>query len=152
MIAKPVPVHLGQQPVDQGRDGGLGKILARDNRPGEEDRGINRGELALPRARTAVHFHEMIEEAALSRCPRGQKLKHQTHLPHRLSTADPAALDGNDPGRQRKAGGRDARLALARGAVGPSTVPHESGDRVGLFDKKLESGPLHLLQQCMVGR
>ena len=155
---------LGPTPVDAAVDGVgeradlalLGRFEGEVGRSGQhagdEKSGVDRRQLAAPRAGAGVHVQKMVEEALVARGVRVAILAGVPEEPQGrecagrgVRPADPAALDPHWIGRQGKSDHRDAgRCTWPRG------VGAEAVRRIECLEEVAESGALKPIQQDLV--
>ena len=91
---------------------------------GEEQRRVDRRQLALPRARAGAHVHEMVEPAVLLRTSPGEERQRRPYARENLRSRDPAAFGRDAHARQAEADRRDAAdVPEAALDDGPPLVP-----------------------------
>ena len=125
----PGPVDALVEHAGDGADLGLGtagaiEILRRRERAGDEDRGVDARQLAVPGASAARHVEEVIVEAAMAgRVGRfallaaGEEAQHRQGSLGGLVALDEAAFGADHVARQRHAHCGDARWPVGGGLV-----------------------------------
>src|SRR5207253_2944884 len=131
----PLPVHAEVNRIGERADLLLRRVAAivvalREQDAGEQQRGVDRGQLDRLEAPARLHVEEVIEKAAIAcgvragRVLRGgpEKLQRLQGTVRRLGARDPAVLYAYGIRRQRKADCGDARERRCRPAVGGEAV------------------------------
>jgi hypothetical protein len=111
----------------------------------EEQRCVDRRQLALPLPRTGLQVDEVVEPAMLLRHLLGEPTQRRLGALDCCSPRLPAASGGNAQAAQPEADGRDAADAggvLAGGTpVGPRPVPDDAGAGIRLFPEERKRAP-----------
>ena len=159
-VGVPEEVPVGPV-VDRVREGahrdvqGVGgvEVLPAVQDPGHEQRGVDGGDLATPRALGGSRAEEVVEEplvADVSRCPGPlrsgpESVERGVDTGAPRLTRDPAVIDGGTDGGKAEAGRRDA----GRGSHGTAILDQAVG-RVRLFPEEPEGRHLERVHQSLV--
>src|SRR5438477_303589 len=127
----PGPVHSPVDLLGQRSDLDLLRIIAVEVRlakehPGEQQRGVDGGDLALIGARAAAHVDEVIEEPVLIRFA-GEEAQGREHALARRLPRDIAAFDADGVGGEPEADRGNAGERGRRKAVGNEAIPGITG-------------------------
>jgi hypothetical protein len=106
------------------------EVRLAEQRPGDQDRGVDRRELAVLEALARLHVQEVIEEPAVPGHSarlrplrgRGEEAQRRDHAASRLLARDVAALDADGIGGEAEAHGGDARVRRRGVPVGDQSV------------------------------
>ena len=118
--AHPLPIDTGVEPVSQRADFGFvaalaGEILPCGQNTGDQQAGVEAGQLAAAGALAGLHVEEVVVEALitggvarLALNAVSEKMQRRQHALDCLRTGDEAALDPDRIGCQRHTDGGDA--------------------------------------------
>ena len=128
------------------------EIATHRQHAGQQQRGVNQRELAVPHARAGLHVQEMVVKAAVAGClrivglaAREQKAQRNQRLLRRLRAREPATLARDDAAGKGKAHHRDAARCPGARSVRDQTVA-----RVGIADQILIGRTLQRSQERLI--
>src|SRR5262249_42286160 len=146
-------VDLGSERDDLG----VGvELCSRGENPGQQKRGVNRGNLALPSALAGLQVHPMIEPAVHVFGAAPEKTKRGSQPRLRIVVSDPFSVGADAQRRETKARRADARDVVTRvfvshsRTVGTRAIKHETGAEVRLFDEVREAAMTKLFEKLCV--
>ena len=155
-VLGPLPIDAGVQTLGQVADLALDRRVAVEVRRGgqhaaQQQRGIDRRQLALPRARAALHVEEVIVEPLVTRRVGLGTLLALPEEPQRgersfrgLGARDKPPFHANRIRGEPQPDRRDAR-----GPVRAGLVEHQSVGVVGLVQEVAERAPLDGVEQLV---
>ncbi len=155
-VAHPGEVQAAVDRVGESRDLGIAReALAGAQDAAEEQRRVDRRDLALPLTRSSVHVDPVIEPAAMMLEPIGEGPQRRARAQDGLLPRHPAALGGDAQAGETEPHRGDAAhldvVVARRRAIGPRSIADDAGGRVGLLPEELKRPLRQILEKGLLG-
>ena len=149
-IERPDPVDPRINPVHQRTHLRIVEVFPREERPLKKQRRVDRRRLAAPHPRSGMDVNKVINPPMFLGHGPVDRTKQGQRVLRRRFPVDPAAVDADAPGGQRKPRGCDAGRRAAWRTVGWRPIAGQARCGIRMIAEIAERPPLNLVQEGAV--